>query len=86
MVVHEALACGTPVIATRVGAVPDLLSKPGTGLLCEPGDIGALADAIELGWAQTWDRNAIAAEGQRHTWDAVARQTLETYRQLGAGE
>lgn len=84
VVVHEALACGTPVISTRVGAVPDLLNDS-TGLLCEPSDSAALADALARGWERKWDRAAIAAEGRRHTWDAVARQTLELYHEAGAG-
>lgn len=46
MVLIEAMACGVPVIGTRVGGVPSLISDGEDGLLVPPGDAGALAAAI----------------------------------------
>ncbi len=46
MCLLEAMAAGKPVIATRVGAVPGLVVDAQTGLLLDPGDVGALANAI----------------------------------------
>ncbi len=46
MCLLEAMAAGKPVIATRVGAVPGLVVDAQTGLLLEPGDVSALAQAI----------------------------------------
>jgi glycosyltransferase involved in cell wall biosynthesis len=43
----EALAVGVPVVQPRVGAFPELIEATGGGVLCEPGDPKALADAIE---------------------------------------
>ena len=45
-VVVEALCRGRPVVATRVGGIPDLVLDGENGLLVEPGDTGALADAL----------------------------------------
>ena len=43
----QAMACGVPVIASRVGAVPELIDRPGVnGVLVEPGDVSALADGM----------------------------------------
>jgi teichuronic acid biosynthesis glycosyltransferase TuaC len=81
VVVQEALACGTPVVSTRVGAVPDLVRAGENGLLCAP-EAEALAAAIDAALARPWDRGAIAAEGMGHTWDAVAGRTLDFYREL----
>ncbi len=42
----EAMACGTPVVSTPVGAVPEVIEHEKTGILIEPGDPSALADGI----------------------------------------
>ncbi len=42
----ESLALGVPVIASRVGALPELVQEGVTGFLCEPGDTGAFAERI----------------------------------------
>ncbi|HEY6113107.1 MAG TPA: glycosyltransferase family 4 protein, partial [Gaiellaceae bacterium] len=42
----EALASGTPVVATRVGGVPDVVTDGATGFLVEPGDNDAAADRL----------------------------------------
>jgi glycosyltransferase involved in cell wall biosynthesis len=46
LVVLEAMAHGKPVVATPVGGTPELVVDGETGLLVEPGDAGALADAL----------------------------------------
>jgi glycosyltransferase involved in cell wall biosynthesis len=43
----EALAAGRPVVATRVGGVPDVVREGEDGFLVDPGDVQALADALE---------------------------------------
>src|SRR5207249_5828406 len=46
LVVLEALACGTPVIASEVGGLPEVLSPLDRSMLVPPGDAGALADRL----------------------------------------
>ncbi len=46
-VIMEAMACGTPVISTRVAGVPEMVDDGGTGLLTPPHDPPALAAAME---------------------------------------
>lgn len=44
--VTEALSCGLPVVATRVGGIPDVVEHGKTGLLVDQGNIDSLADAL----------------------------------------
>jgi glycosyltransferase involved in cell wall biosynthesis len=49
--VVESLAAGTPVVATRVGGVPEVVRDGENGLLVAPGDVDALTDAIRRAFA-----------------------------------
>lgn len=64
MAVLEALAAGTPVIATPVGALPDYLTAGETALLVPPGDVPALAAAIGRLMDDAGLRRRLAAGGR----------------------
>lgn len=42
----ESFSVGTPVVGTRIGGIPELIENGETGFLCEPGDVGALSNAL----------------------------------------
>ncbi|MBS0437039.1 MAG: glycosyltransferase [Proteobacteria bacterium] len=73
-VVVEALACGTPVVATDVGGTREIL-REGRGLLVPPRDAVALRGALAEALRCDWNREAIAASMAR-SWDDVAAETL----------
>jgi glycosyltransferase involved in cell wall biosynthesis len=80
-VIVEALASGLPVVATRVGGVPELV-EDGFGLLAVPGDPVSLAETIEqaLQTLDRFDRGAIAAAARaRYGLEAVGRTLAEAY-------
>jgi len=74
--VLEALACGTPVVASRVGGIPEQVSDE-TGVLVEPGDPAALAAAIESLLADPDRRGRMGAAAA-----ADARKRFSLERQL----
>ena len=79
-VVVEALACGRPVVASRVGGVPEIVHED-NGILVPPRDTDALARGLETALAREWNREAIAGMMHR-TWDDVASETLRVYQSL----
>jgi len=78
-VVLEALASGRPVVASRVGGIPDVLRDDRAGLLVPPRDARALRDAIAHALHATWDENAVRACGPRSWRESAAalREVLE---------
>ncbi len=81
-VVHEALGCGTPVVASHVGGVPAMLSSPQYGFTVHPKDAARLTEALERGLRKQWNRGVISTWGGSRTWTAVAREVLEIQRTL----
>lgn len=65
-VIKEAMAVGTPVIATKVAGIPELLDGGGCGVLVPPKDVSALADAIERLLGDTELRVGYAAAARKH--------------------
>lgn len=85
----EAFACGLPVIASRLGAMADLVAHRRTGLLFEPGNPAALADAIR--WAEenpaamrVMGANARAEYEGNYTPEINLRQLLAIYDDAAA--
>ena len=62
--VVESLAVGTPVIATSVGGVPEVVQDGENGLLVPPGDAGALAAAIHRFYGERGLRERPGAAAQ----------------------
>jgi D-inositol-3-phosphate glycosyltransferase len=87
-VTHVAYALGTPVIATRVGGLTESVRDGDTGLTVPPEDPAAMAAAIVRFFAEGLGermRGPIAALRESHSWDALARATVEFVASLKPG-
>jgi teichuronic acid biosynthesis glycosyltransferase TuaC len=76
-VIMESIACGTPVVATRVGGVPEIIYSSELGLLAEQNS-DSIAVALESALTKAWDRDALALHAQSRGWDEVANE-VEQY-------
>lgn len=85
--VIEAGACGRPVIASKVGGVPEVIINNETGILVPPRDIDVLADAI-INLAQNAElRNKMGRQGydfvkEKYSWEGSLDKMVNLYERL----
>jgi len=86
MAAAEASAAGRPVVAYKTGGVPSVVIHERTGLLVEPGDIRALADAMGTLVLNSALAHSLGREARKRAaaWhrDRVCQLTIELYREL----
>jgi glycosyltransferase involved in cell wall biosynthesis len=87
LVALEAMASGTPVVASHVGGLPEVIQDGVTGFLVPPGDLVALHDRLEQllcdpALAQRLGANARELVLERFTWAKVADRCLAAYASL----
>jgi glycosyltransferase involved in cell wall biosynthesis len=86
----EAMACGVPVIATAVGGMLDTVLDGVTGVHVAPRDPAAIARAAQMLIDDGDLRRRMGAGGAQraralYSWDRIAAETLEAYRQVTDG-
>jgi glycosyltransferase involved in cell wall biosynthesis len=87
LVALEAMAAGTPVVASATGGLAEIVEDGHTGLLVPPNDAQALAAAVVRLQFDPHLRSCLAESGpestrQGFTWDRVAKATCEVYRAM----
>jgi glycosyltransferase involved in cell wall biosynthesis len=85
LVLLEAMACGTPVVASKIGGMMELVVDGETGIGVAPGDTEAVGEAVERildddDLARRMGRAGHARVLDRFTWAAVAKRCIEVYR------
>ena len=84
----EAMACKVPVIATRTGALPEVVEDGKSGILVPPQDPYALAKVIKRLLEDEPLRRRLGGEGRRRvtrcfSWEQTARQIIDVYEEVG---
>lgn len=89
LVAVEAMACGTPVVASHAGGLTFTVEDGVTGILVPPGDFEALAAAIDRLLQDPGLRDRLGRQAhisaQRFAWPLVADSVLHLYRRLAVG-
>jgi glycosyltransferase involved in cell wall biosynthesis len=83
-VLLESMACGTPVVATRVGGTPEIVASPEAGELMRERTREALADAVGILLARAPDRARTRAYAEGYSWDATTRGQIELFERVVA--
>jgi glycosyltransferase involved in cell wall biosynthesis len=84
LAVLEAMASGTPVVASRLGGLPEIVENGVTGFLVPPGDVAGLRDRLAMlladpALARRVGQRAREAVCEHFTWQAVAARCLSAY-------
>jgi glycogen synthase len=87
LVLLEAMMFGRPVVATRVGGIPEVVEDGGSGLLVDVDDVPALVTALEAMLDDAALRNRLGQRSralfeERFTMSVMARDTLAAYRRV----
>jgi len=82
MAALEAMACGTPAVAFRVGGLATTIADGRTGFLASPGSFDSYLDRLATALTSDLDRMGHCARmtALRYRWPAIARRTLDLYR------
>ena len=87
LVLLESLAEGTPVVASRVGGIPEFIEDGRSGLLVPPGEVAPLAEAMRRLWTDDALARRLGKHGRtevvpRYTWDRVVDRLEVVYREV----
>lgn len=78
-VLLEALACGTPAVGTPVGAIPDMLSDPATGIVLGDRNVSSIAACLVDALERPWDHSRIRQLMEKQTWRATAERCAAVF-------
>jgi glycosyltransferase involved in cell wall biosynthesis len=81
-VLLESMACGTPVIASKVGGTPEVVTAPEAGVIMAERTPEALAEAARGLFASYPDRNATRRYAEGFSWDATTESRLQLFSRI----
>jgi len=78
----EAMACGIPVVTTRVGGNAEVVASDDVGILVPGNDPEGMVRAIAEALDRRWDREKIRRYALQHTWDRVAERVFTVWTEV----
>ena len=81
-VIVESLACGTPVVATDVGGVKEIITHDDLGYTVPFDDPEALYAKMKKALGQSWDHEKISSYACRRSWNNVADEVLTMFKEI----
>lgn len=81
----EAMACGLPVVTTRVGGNAEVVSSTRLGSLVPFGDQAALTAELDKALSRDWDRQHVTHYAQSNSWDERIPRLLDVLRRAQRG-
>ena len=81
-VLLEAMACGTPVVASDVGGTAEIVTTPAAGVLMRERTPNALADAVNVLLARAPDRAATRTYAEQFSWEATTQGQLDLFTRV----
>ncbi len=82
--VLEAMSCGLPIVTTRVGGNPEIVTDASLGTLIVPRDRSALEVAVAAALGRRWDRDRIIAHASAHSWDRCSARIADRFDSIAA--
>jgi glycosyltransferase involved in cell wall biosynthesis len=83
-VLLEAMACGLPVVTTRVGGNAEVVCRDELGIVVPFDDHPALRDALGRALTQSWDRGAIRRYAEANSWDSRVAVLVAEFRRVAS--
>ena len=81
-VIYEAFACGIPVVAHSVGGIPEIIRNSNLGILCPSNEPKIFAQCIQKALQRHWNPNTLIEEARKNSWDKIALQYSDLYREI----
>jgi glycosyltransferase involved in cell wall biosynthesis len=81
-VLLESMACGTPVIASGVGGIPEVVAAPEAGRILPERTSAAIAATVKSLFAAPPDRAATRAYAEKFSWEATTRGQIRLFQEI----
>jgi teichuronic acid biosynthesis glycosyltransferase TuaC len=78
-VLLESMACGTPVVATAIGGIPEIVTQPQAGVLVRDRDSNGIASGVQALFSRYPDRAATRRFAEQFSWDATTAGLEELF-------